>query len=137
MDLGEKTNRIDSDSNHNVGALIKDITTDVSTLVRKEIELAKAEVSQIVKEKLVAVGLFVVGGVVAVLILPFALLTLMEVLAIWLQRWAAALIVTLMMIAGGGLLFVIGAKKIKGKTLPEETIGSIKEDVAWAKNRKP
>ena len=137
MDLGEKTDRIDSDSNHNVGALIKDITTDVSTLVRKEIELAKAEVSQIVKEKLVAVGLFVIGGVVAVLILPFALLTLMEVLAIWLQRWAAALIVTLMMIAGGGLLFVIGAKKIKGKTLPEETIESIKEDVAWAKNRKP
>ncbi|MBW3588286.1 MAG: phage holin family protein [Actinobacteria bacterium] len=137
MDLGEKTDRIDSDSNHKVGALIKDITTDVSTLVRKEIELAKAEVSQIVREKLVAVGLFVVGGVVAVLILPFALLTLMEVLAIWLQRWAAALIVTLMMIAGGGLLFVIGAKKIKGKTLPEETIESIKEDLAWAKNRKP
>ena len=137
MDLEEETSRIDSHSDHKVGALIKDITTDVSTLVRKEIELAKAEVSQIVKQKLVAVGLFVIGGVVAVLILPFALLTLMEVLAIWLQRWAAALIVTLMMIAGGGLLFAIGAKKIKGKTLPEETIESIKEDVAWAKNRKP
>ncbi len=125
-----------SSENHRVGALVKEISTDISTLVRKEIELAKAEVSQIMREKLVAAGLFVIGGVVAILIFPFALITIMEVLAIWLQRWAAALIVTLLMIIGGGLIFWAGAKKLKGKSMPEDTIESIKEDVEWAKNLK-
>lgn len=134
MDFRESKTTSSAPEDHRVGALVKDISTDISTLVRKEIELAKVEVSQILRQKLAAVGLFVIGGVVAVLIFPFALLTIMEVLAIWLQRWAAALIVTLLMILGGGLLFMAGARKLKGKSIPQETIESLKEDVEWAKN---
>lgn len=118
------------------GELIKEITADLSTLVRKEVELAKSEVGQVVKDKAMAAGLFALGGVLAIMIIPFALLTIVEVLAIWLPRWGASLIVTGLMMILAFVVFLFGKKKLRSKFKPEATIRTLKEDVQWAKNRR-
>ncbi len=118
------------------GQLIVEITTDLSTLIRKEIELAKQEVGDLVKTKVQAFGLIAVAVIVGLLILPFILLTVLEILAIWLPRWSASLIVTLLMLALAGALVFVAKKKLGKNVKPEKTINSLKEDVEWAKNLK-
>ena len=118
------------------GQLIVEITTDLSTLIRKEIELAKQEVGDLVKTKVQAFGLIAVAAMVGLLVLPFILLTFLEILAIWLPRWGATLIVTLSMLAMAGGLILVAKKMLGKKVKPEKTINSLKEDVEWAKNLK-
>ena len=118
------------------GNLIKEIAADLSTLVRKEIELAKSELSEVVRSKLIALGVGVMVLVLAVLLIPFVLLTIIDVLDIWLPRWGASLSVTGFMIAAAAVGVFVAKAKFKGKILPEATIRSLKEDVEWVKNRK-
>ena len=124
----------DSQSKPSIGSLVAGITSDLSTLVRKEIELAKLEVSEILKEKLRGAALGVVGLILVALFLPLLLLFFIEVLAIWLERWAATGIVTLFVATASGIAFVVAARALKGKFIPEKTIKTIKEDVRWAKD---
>lgn len=119
-----------------IGALVKEITEDVSTLVRKEVELARIELLEVVRSKLLAAGLAAAALALGVLVLPFALLTLIEVLDIWLARWLAALSVTVLMIAAGAVAILFAKRRFKGKLAPKRTIESIKEDVRWLKNLK-
>lgn len=119
-----------------LGALVVDITQDLSNLVRKEIELAKKEISELVLSRLVGVGLAVLGAVLGLLLIPFILLTLMEVLDIWLPRWAAALTITGLMAAAGAGVFLLAMRQLKKKVKPERTIRSLKEDAEWIKHRK-
>lgn len=119
-----------------LGALVVDISHDLSNLFRKEIELAKKEISELVRSRLVGAGLAVLGAVLGLLLIPFILLTVMEVLDIWLPRWAAALIVTGLMAAAGGGAFLLGSVKLKKQVKPERTIRSLKEDAEWIKHRK-
>jgi len=119
-----------------LGALIVDITQDLSKLVRKEIELAKGEIAEVVRSRLVGAGLAILGAVLGLLLIPFILLTVIEVLDIWMPRWVAALIVTGLMAAAGGGVFLLAMRKLKNKVKPERTIRSLKEDAQWIKHRK-
>ncbi|MCA1840542.1 MAG: phage holin family protein [Actinomycetota bacterium] len=118
------------------GTLIKEITADLSTLVRKEIELAKQEVGDVVRSKLIAVGVALVVLLLALLLIPFVLLTIIDILDIWLPRWGASSIVTGLMIVMAAVGVFVAKAKFKGKLLPEATIRSLKEDVEWVKHRK-
>ena len=119
-----------------LGGLVVDITQDLSNLVRKEIELAKKEISELVRTRLVGAGLAILGALLGLLLIPFILLTVMEVLNIWLPRWTAALIVTGLMAAAGGAAFLLAMRQFKKKVKPERTIRSLKEDAQWIKHRK-
>jgi uncharacterized membrane protein YqjE len=116
------------------GDLIRGITQDLSTIVSKEIELAKAEVSEILKSKMRAAAIGALGLILAGLMIPLLLLTLIEVLAIWLDRWAATLIVTLVVGAAAGLAFLVAKRFFDKKFVPEKTVQSLKEDVKWARD---
>jgi hypothetical protein len=114
--------------------LIRDIATDTSTLVRQQIELAKQELMQTVTAKLVAAGALAAAGLFGFLFLVFAALAGAAALALVLPAWAAALIVagTFLLLAVPAVLF--GVRKVKQPPLkPEETVRTVKEDVAWAR----
>ena len=113
-----------------------DIAADLSSLVRKEIELARSEITELVRSKLLAVGSVAAAAVLGVLIAPFLLLTLTELLAIWLPRWAAAGIVTVIMMAGAVGAILFARSKFRSKFKPERTIRSVKEDIEWVKHLK-
>ena len=110
-----------------IGTLISNASEQVSTLVRGEIELAKAEVMGEVKKGAVGGGLFGVAGVIALYSSFFLFFAFAEMLASWMHRGWAFLIVFLIMLALAGLLAFIGFKKVKKIKAPEKTIESVSE----------
>ena len=120
-----------------LGEVAKDLTRDLSTLVRQEIELAKAEMAQ--KGRTAAPGFAMFGGAGVVALCAAGTLTgcLVLVLSLFLPDWLAALIVGVVLAAGVYLLVREGKKRVgeAGKPVPEQTIETVKEDVEWAKIR--
>jgi len=100
-----------------LGTMISGVTQDISTLLRGEIELVKAEISQQARTAAQGSGLLVGAAVVAGTAALFLLLTLAWLLDEWLPTWAAFGIVTLLLIITAVILGLVGRKqleKIKG-----------------------
>jgi hypothetical protein len=120
-----------------IGELVKDLATETSTLVRREIDLAKAEMTDRGKRAGKGVGMLAAGAVVA--LLAFGALTagLIAALDLAMPTWLAALIVTVVYGAIAAVLVQIGRKQVQeaAPPVPEDTIESVKEDVQWAKTR--
>jgi len=120
-----------------IGDLVRQLSDQTTTLVRQEIELAKAEMTA--KGKQVGMGagafggaglfgLYAVGAITACLILA---------LSTAVAGWLAALIVGVVYAAIAGVLAMVGKKKTQAGAppVPERAISSTKEDVEWAKTR--
>lgn len=130
--LGESVDSI-KDNIRTAGDLAAGITQDLSKLVRLEIELAKQEVVEIARTKAVGAGLVAVGGVFGLLLVPFVLLTLFELFALWIPRWASALLVTVLVAIISAVLFLLARNRLRGNYKPERTISSLRDNVAWVK----
>ena len=120
-----------------IGDLLKQLSEQTATLVRQELDLAKAEMQQKGKRAGVGIGLIGVGGVVALAAVGALTATLILILAEWMDAWLAALIVTVVYAAGAALLALQGKEKVAEATpaVPEQTIETVKEDVQWAKTQ--
>ena len=131
-DLNDNTQR-----DRPVGELFKHLSDEATTLVRKEIELAKAEMAEKGKKAGIGAGMF--GGAAMLGLLALGALTACFILALdtAMAGWPAALIVALVYAATAGVLALIGRKKTQEATppVPEETVESVKEDVQWAKTQ--
>lgn len=121
-----------------VGELVKDLSGQVSTLVRQEVELAKAELAEKGKQAGVGAGLFGGAGIAALLMLGSLTALIILALAVAIPAWAAALVVTVLWGAIAGGLALAGRERMRamGKPVPEKTVETVKEDVQWLKNRK-
>ena len=104
--------------NGSIGDLVSDAT---------EVELAKAEIATEVKKGVWGGGLFGVAGIIALYSSFFFFFFVAEVLNIWLQRWAAFLIVFIIMLVLAGLFALFGWRKVKKIGMPKETIESVTE----------
>jgi MFS family permease len=121
-----------------VGELVQLLTTQVSTLARKEVELAKLELSRKGKAAGIGGGMFGAAGLVAVLGLGALTAALILGLATVIDEgWAAALIVGAVYLALAGVLALAGRARIRNASplVPEEAAESVKEDVQWVKTR--
>ena len=110
-----------------IGALVKDATTQVSTLVRAEVALAKAEITRDVKKGLTGSVLFIAALVVlfySTFLFFFFLATLLD---IWLYPWASYLIVFGIMVLVTIVLALLGYLKVRKIRGPQQTIESVKE----------
>jgi VIT1/CCC1 family predicted Fe2+/Mn2+ transporter len=120
-----------------IGEVAKELTTDLSLLMRQEIELAKAEMTQ--KGRTAAPGLGMLGGASIVALCAAGAITafLVLVFSLFLPDWAAALIVGAVLAAVTYVLVRQGKERVAGagKPVPEQTIETVKEDVEWAKTR--
>jgi len=120
-----------------LGEVARDLTRDLSLLVRQEVELAKSEMAE--KGRVAAPGLGMIGGAGVVGLMAAGALTafLVLVLSIVLDEWLAALLVGLALAAVAFLLAKQGKERVEeaGTPVPEQTIETVKEDVEWAKNR--
>jgi len=113
-----------------IGELVRDATTQVSTLVRAEVELARAEITRDVKKGLTGSIFFILALVVLLYSTFFMFFFLAELLDTWLWRWASFLIVFVVMLltaAGLGLAGYLRVRRIRG---PQQTIASVKETTA-------
>ena len=114
-------------------AAAKAVAEDFSTLLRAELDLAKAEVEDAIRAKAVGAGLFAAAGVLAWLGLNALLVTLGFVLALWLPGWAAALIVAVLLLGGAATAALIGKSRLAAKLSVETTKEQVQRDVAVTK----
>lgn len=115
------------------GPAVKAVATDLGDLVRAEIALAKAEVAQTAKEKGTGAGLLVGAGVTLWLFVQGLLITIALVLAIFLPPWAAAGIVTLVLLLVAGALALLGRKKLQSPGGIDTSKENLQEDIAVAR----
>jgi hypothetical protein len=120
-----------------IGELVKELATETSTLVRQELDLAKAEMTE--RGRQASKGAAMFGGAAAAGLLAAGALTacLIAALDLVMATWLAALIVAVVYGAVAGALAMTGRKQIREATppVPEQAIDSVKEDVQWAKTR--
>jgi drug/metabolite transporter (DMT)-like permease len=119
-----------------IGELFGDLTRETKHLVRQEVELAKVEL----KESAIRMGKgagFIGAGVVLATGAMLSLLAgVIALLGTFMPVWLAALIVS---IAIGSAAYVLVNRGIKAlqtvELTPQETIATVREDVAWLKKR--
>ena len=123
------------DEQPSVGELVRQASEHISTLVRGEIELAKAEVSGSVKRAGIGGGMLAAAAAVLLFSVPFLFVMLAEVLvAIGLWRWLSYLIVWVFFLLIAGVLALIGRSQLKKVRKPERTMETVKETAAWARH---
>jgi hypothetical protein len=122
-----------------LGELLKQLSEETTRLVRQEIELAKAELTQKGKQAGLGAGLFGAAGAIGFLAL--AALTTCFILALdaAMPAWLAALLVAVVYGGIAAVLALRGRAKVRQATppLPDQTIETVKEDVQWAKTQMP
>jgi uncharacterized membrane protein YqjE len=120
-----------------VGDLMKDLSEQTSTLVHKEVELAKAELAEKGKKAGAGAGMFGGAGLFGFFAFAGLTATLILALATVVEPWIAALIVTVVYGAIAGVLALQGKNKVQEATppVPERALDSTKEDVAWVKTK--
>jgi hypothetical protein len=120
-----------------IGEIAGELTRDLSLLVRQELELAKAEMTE--KGKNAIPGLEMLGAAGAAALMAAGALTACAVLvlAIFLPSWLAALLVGAVLAGAAYLLAKRGKEQVAkaGAPIPEQTIETVKEDLEWAKAR--
>ena len=120
------------------GELVGELSSQISTLVHKEIELARLELAEKAKLAGRGAGMFGGAGMAAALTLGSLTAFLIIVLALAMPAWAAALIVTALWAAVSAVLAIEGRKQMRemGTPVPEQTIETVKEDVRWLKEQR-
>ena len=116
--------------------LLRSISSDVSLLVRKQIELAKREIADMAGAKARGAGLLAAAAILGLYVLGFVGLAAAAALDLVLPRWAAHLIV------GGVFLLIAVVAGLAGRraltadgATPERTKETLREDVEWAKQQ--
>jgi xanthine/uracil permease len=120
-----------------LGDLFSDLSRETTTLVRQEVQLAKAELTQSATEAARGIGMLVAGGAVAYAGLLFLLLAIVYGLidAGW-DAWLSALVVGLVVVAIGAILVLRARESLKPANLaPRRTVETLKEDQEWAKEQ--
>jgi hypothetical protein len=123
-------------TDQSVGDLLGRVTSDLSTLMRQEVELAKVEIKEEATKAGKASGTLVGSGLVGYLVLVFLSLAVMFGLDQVMPIGWAALITAVLLGIIAAVLFVVGRRQFQQvNPKPEQTVETLKEDVQWAKNR--
>ena len=118
-----------------IGELVKDLSQQTSTLVRKELELARAELQEQGKAAGKGAGLLAGAAVAGLLALGALTTALIAVLSTAMATWIAALIVMALWAVVAAVLAKAGQSSLQRATPPApQTVETVKEDIQWAKN---
>lgn len=117
--------------------LIKQLTGQLTTLVREEIELAKAEMKPKAKAAGLGAGLLGGAGVVALLGAGALVAAAIAGISVALPVWLSALIVGAVLMILGGAVALAGKASLGAAAppVPEQAMETSKEDVEWLKTR--
>jgi Putative Actinobacterial Holin-X, holin superfamily III len=111
-----------------VGALIGEVTKDLSTLMRQELELAKAELKVEAKKAGQGAGMFGAAGFAGYMVLLFLSIALWWALENVMDAGLAALIVAVIWAVIGAVAFVMGRKKFRQvNPKPERTVDTLQQ----------
>jgi MFS family permease len=118
------------------GPLLRSIAADISTLVSKQIELAKQEIGEMVSARAKAIGVFGAAAVLGLFVIGFLGMAGAEALDLVLPRWAAMLIMAVVFGLLAAIAILAARSSLRSSaSKPELTQESLKEDVQWAKQQ--
>ena len=120
-----------------IAELVKQLSDQSATLVRQEVDLAKAELAVKGKQAGMGAGLFGGSGVIGLYAVGALTACVILALATAVTAWLAALIVAAVYGAIAGVLAMRGRTKLQqgAPPVPEQAVESMKEDVEWTKQR--
>jgi uncharacterized membrane protein YqjE len=120
-----------------LGELVMGLTDDISTLVRKEVDLAKAELQESIQKGARAGGMVAAGGAVAYAGLLFILAAIAILLGDWWNNyWLGAGVVGIIVAVIGYVMLNGGLNQLKQVSLvPRKTISSLQSDAEMAKEK--
>jgi uncharacterized membrane protein YqjE len=119
-----------------LGDLFSTLANQTSTLVRQEVDLAKTELTQKAARASREAAMIGVGAVLALGGYLALVATLIIVLDQFMPLWAAALVVGLLLAGIGYFVIQQGLQALKRlDPAPRQTIATIKDDIAWAKEQ--
>ncbi|MEV8312413.1 phage holin family protein [Streptomyces flavidovirens] len=120
-----------------VGDLVSQASQQISQLMREELRLAQAEMTQKGKRFGIGGGLFGGAGMVVFLALQALVAAVIAALALVLPVWASSLIITGVLLALAAVLALVGKKQVSQATppAPEQAIDSVKAGMAEIKER--
>jgi Putative Actinobacterial Holin-X, holin superfamily III len=140
MERGAGTDRIGADPNErsderSLRELIERLGEQTQALARKEVELAKAEVTEKGKRLGLGAGAFGAAGIIGLFAFGALTTALVLLLATAADAWIAALIVAVAYAAVAGIAALAGRKQVErgSPPVPERAIDSAKEDLEAAK----
>jgi len=114
-------------SQPSLGAVLGDVTRDMSQLVRQEVELAKVELRQEAKKTGQTAGLFGAGGVAVVMVLLFLSFALWWGLANLMDQGWAALIVAGVWAILGAILLAVARSRMRQVRGPQQTSETVRQ----------
>jgi len=121
-----------------IGALFSSASEHISTLIRGEVELAKAEITTSAKRGGIGAGMFGAAGVILLLSVVFLFIALAEgLVALGLPRWVSYLIVWAFFVLLAGLLVLVGVRMLKKVKAPERTIETLKDSKELLSRQPP
>lgn len=128
---GPEPGRHQYDGSASTGDLVSQAAAQLSTLVRAELALAKAELAEKGKRVRVGGGLF--GGAAVFVLYGLGLALVLAVVAldlVW-PLWLAVLVVMVLVFAAAGVAVLIGRRQLRGvgSLVPQATVASVTEDV--------
>ena len=126
-----------SDESRSLGEIVGDISSDLTTLVKKELELARTELKEEAAKAGKGAGMLGGAGVAGLLALILASFALSYLLDNWMPVELAFLITTLLWAVVAAVLAARGRAELK-KSNPQlpKTQQTLKEDAAWARAQK-
>jgi uncharacterized membrane protein YqjE len=126
-----------ADPDRPIAELLRDFSEQTSRLIRSEMELARAELTEKGVRAGLGIGMFGGAGTLALCSLGALTAAVILLLATAMTSWLAALIVCAALAIVAGVLALTGRTKLKQAVppVPSQTTESVKEDVQWTKTR--
>jgi uncharacterized membrane protein YqjE len=120
-----------------IGDLVRQLSEQTSSLVRKELQLAQLEMTEKGKRAAIGAGLFGGAGVAVLFGVGALIAAVILLLATALAAWLSAVIVAVVLLAAGGIAALVGKKQAQQAVPPEpeQAIQSTKRDVAHVKGK--
>jgi F0F1-type ATP synthase assembly protein I len=119
-----------------LGELFGDLGSELGTLVRKEMDLAKTETRQEVRRATQAGASFATAAIAGLLLLWFASAALAWLLDQWINRALAFLIVAALWAVVAAVAVSAGRRRAQQIEPMPQTVESLKEDMEWAREQK-
>lgn len=117
--------------------LVGDVGSDLGGLLSMHLDLAKTEIKEEIADAAKTAGVFGASAFAGYMTIVFVSFTVAWLLSVWLPRWAGFLIVTGLWAVGALALALNGrARSAELSGVPEQTVETAKEDVAWAQHPK-
>jgi uncharacterized membrane protein YqjE len=119
------------------GELVRQLSEQVSVLVRDELKLAQLEMTRKGKQAGLGIGMFGASGLVALYAVGCLVACAVIAISGEVRAWLAALIIGAALLAVSGVAALLGKARLKRSTppVPEQAVGSVKADVEEIKER--